>query len=48
MNNPPHKEDQEVDPGHSRIGVQHGVNGPKEEEGEDVLHVVAMSPEKQR
>lgn len=44
VNYPPHTEDQEVDPCHDEIGVQQGVDGPKEEEGENVLHVIAMGP----
>lgn len=39
-------EDEEVDPGHCRTGLQQRVHSSEEEEGEDVLHVVAMCPVK--
>lgn len=42
----PHAEDEEVEPGHRGAGLQQGVDGSEEEEGEDVLHVVAVRPGK--
>jgi len=41
-----HAEDEEVDPGHCGSGIQKGVDGSEEEEGKDVLHVIAVGPEK--
>lgn len=45
MDDAPHAEDEEVDPGHCRTGIQQRVDGPKEKEGKDVLHVIAVGPE---
>lgn len=46
VDDPSHTEDEEVDPGHCGTGIQQGVDGSKEEEGKDVLHVIAVGPEK--
>lgn len=39
-----HEEHQEVEAGHGQRGSNCGVDGSQEEKGEDVLHVVQMSP----
>lgn len=44
MDHPADEKDQEVDSGHSWVGVQEGVDSSKEQEGVDVLHVIAMCP----
>lgn len=46
VDDPSHTEDEEVDSGHCGTGIQQGVDGSKEEEGKDVLHVIAVGPEK--
>lgn len=46
VDDPSHTEDKEVDPGHCRTGIQQGVDGSEEEEGKDVLHVVAVGSAK--
>lgn len=46
MDDASHTEDEEVDPGHCRSGIQQGVDGSKEEEGKDVLHVISVGPER--
>lgn len=46
VNNAPRAEDEEVDPGHCGTGIQQGIDSSEEEEGKDVLHVVAVGPEK--
>lgn len=40
-----HEENQEVEAGHRQRGSNGGVDGPQEEKGEDILHVVEVSPE---
>lgn len=43
VNRPSASEHQEVEAGHGQRGSRHGVDGPQEEEGYDVLQVIHMS-----